>query len=269
MATRIVLASQKGGVGKTTVALNLAVAWAERGKKILLVDLDPQGAVGLSLARDEMALSGIAEALMKKEGLDDVLLETKLPTLTLLPRGRLDPYDVTEYEKVMHVDGVLQEMLSEIGGRFDYILLDAPSGVGMVTRAALRASDFVLVPFQAEALALRSVSQLLRVVERMREEENPDLTLIGILPTMVELSKTPSLDVMGTVWSGFGGVLDTMIPRAEAFAEASQKGIPVGFMAGKRPPEARRFDLLVTELETRIGEVSTGGEDGQPQRELL
>lgn len=269
MALRIVLASQKGGVGKTTVCLNLAVAWAERGKRTLLVDLDPQGAIGLSLARDDLEFGGLAEVLAGSAALEDVIVTTKLSTLSLLPRGRLDPCDVTEYERVMNSPGVLRDLVRDISARFDIVIMDAPSGVGMVTRAALSAANFVLLPFQAESLALRSMSQLLRVVQHVRESENESLSMLGILPTMVELSKGPALDVMGAVWSGFGGVLETMIPRSDVFAQASQLGLPVSFLAGRPTPEARRFDLLANELEARMADATAGGDDEQPQRELL
>jgi len=269
MALCIALASQKGGAGKTTVCLNLAVAWAERGKRTLVIDLDPQGAIGLSLARDELAFSGLAEVLTGAQSLRDAILPTKLPTLSLLPRGRLDPCDVTEYEKMMNEPGVFRDLLRSASSGFDIVLMDSPSGVGMITRAALGSADFVLVPFQAEALTLRSVTQLLRVIDHVRTRENDSLTLLGILPTMVELEKAPALDVMGAVWSGLAGVLETMIPRADVFAQASQLGLPVAFLAGKPTPEARRFGLLANELDARIADFATGGEDEQPQRELL
>jgi len=270
MTRRIVLCSAKGGTGKTTTALHLAVALAERGRRTLLVDLDPQGAVGLSLAKGDTEWQGLADVLLAGAQPSEVIVQTNLPGLQILPRGRIDPVDAAAYELHLYGDTVVREVLDAaiVGGDFDYAVIDLPSGLGPVTRAALAATHFVLVPLQAEPVALRTLGQTLRVIEHVSQNENPDLRLLGILPTMVELGKEPSLNVMGTVWGGFGGVLETTIPRSDIFAQASELGIPVGFMGGPRPPDARRFGMLAEEVESRILEVD-GGQDEQDHRRLV
>lgn len=271
MAIRIAIVSQKGGVGKTTVALNLAVAMAESQRRTLLVDLDPQGAIGLSLARQNSEWAGLAEVLTGQKASGEVVVQTKLPALGILPRGRLDPTEVAEFEKAVHLPGTLEHVLSELDAAYDYILIDAPSGLGMVPRAALAAVDFALVPFQAETLALRSVTQLLQVLEHVRATENPRLKLLGILPTMVRLGKDASMEVMSQVWNNIAGVLETVVPWSETYARASRAGLPVGFLGGLVTPEARRFGMLVGELESRIAQVGGGPGEGyeRPQRDLL
>src|SRR3954468_8664993 len=147
MARRIVLASQKGGVGKTTVALNLAVALAERGHRTLLADLDPQGAIGLSLAKADAELAGLAELLMGMIEPKVAVMATHLPGLSLLPRGRLDPTDVPSYAHELAAHGALDRVLSSVEEGTEITLLDTPSGVGRVTRTALAVADYVLLPF--------------------------------------------------------------------------------------------------------------------------
>jgi chromosome partitioning protein len=271
MSIRIALTSAKGGTGKTTTALNLAVALAEKGHSTLLVDLDPQGGVGLSLGKGDTELIGLAEVLGRQSSLDEALLSTKLSGLALLPRGRLDPIDVPDYEDALQSSTVLQGILNTLDERFRYVLLDTPSGLGKIPRAALAIANFVLLPLQADPLALRSVSQVLRVMAHVREHENPGLELLGILPTMVRLREDASLNVMNALWGGFSGVLETAIPRAEVFASASDKGLPVAFLAGPVSPEARRFELLAAEIDTIVAKRSgvTGEGHDRPQRTLL
>lgn len=271
MAKRIVIASQKGGVGKTTVALHLALALAERGRRTLLVDLDPQGGIGLSLARADAELPGIADRLMNVVTAEEAVVQTHERALSLLPRGRLDPVDVCEFEQALYAPGVLDGLLNEVEDRFDYVILDTPSGLGMITRGALRDAEFVLLPFQATALSLRSIAQALRVVEHVRGGENPRLTLLGILPTMADRDQEPSNEVMVDIWTGFSGVLDTVIPRSDVFAHASHQGLPVGFLGGPPSIEARRFETLAAEVEGLIETMSPSEARNadRPQRKLL
>lgn len=268
MSHRIVLTSSKGGTGKTTTALNLAVAFAERGRNTILVDLDPQGAIGLFLAKEDSDWGGLAEVMIADTAPSEVLLTTSLPTLKILARGRIDPVDTCEYELQLHRGEVLSNTLNQIEENVDYILIDTPSGLGPVTRTALRVGHFALLPLQAEPVAFRTMGQTLRVIDHVREHENPSLQLLGILPTMVQLDNDPSLNVMSAMWSGFGGVLDTVIPRSQIFTEASEIGIPLSFLGGHTRPEARRFTLLSDEIEARINQM-TGVEDDKEHRRLV
>ncbi len=271
MSDRVVVASQKGGVGKTTVCLNLGVALAESGKRTLIVDLDPQGAIGLALARGETEWLGLADHLTGQAGLDQIVVQTKLPALSLLPRGRLNPLDVTTYEAALAQPEGLAPLLNAVERDFEYLILDTPSGLGRITRAALSTCEFVLVPFQAEPLALRSVSQLLLLIDHIQGSDNPCLKMLGFCPTMVELSKEGSLDVMKELWAGFSGVLDTAIPRSDAITLASSEGLPLSHLGGRLWPEARRFTLLAVEIENRIRDLGPeqGEEDERPRRELV
>jgi chromosome partitioning protein len=268
MSHRIVLTSSTGGTGKTTTALNLAVAFAERGRSTLLVDLDPQGAIGLFLDRPDGEWRGLAEVMMADTPPAEVVQSTSLPTLRILPRGRIDPVDTFEYETELYHSGTLARALEAIEDEVEYTLIDTPSGLGPVTRAALAVGHFALLPLQAEPVALRTLAQVLRVVEHVHDHDNPELRLLGILPTMVQLDQDPSLNVMSEVWSGFGGVLDTVIPRSSVFNEANEIGIPLSFLGGRTRPEARRFALLSDEIEARINDM-TGVEDDQEHRRLV
>jgi len=271
MAEIITISSQKGGVGKTTLALNLALTLAEMEHKTLLIDLDPQGGIGLSLKKGDNQLAGFVEYLAAGKTFDEVVVKTRIPSLDILARGRLDPVNAVEYEQHLSSRPALNALLSSISDLYHFIIIDTPAGLGGITRAALVCTDFVLIPFQTESLSLRSISQILRVIEHIREKFNPHIKLLGILPVMVEKNKAASWSVLNEMNLGFHGVFETTIPRSDVFLEAGLKGIPISFLGGKKRPELHHFEMLAYEIKKRIDlyDKKEGVSDEREERQLL
>ncbi len=229
-STRIIaVANQKGGVGKTTTAINLGTAMAAVRKKVLIIDLDPQGnaSTGLGVPRKARSKNSY-QLLIGEEILDDVVCETKIPGLHIVPSGvdlsgaeiELVDMDEREYR--------LAEALAETGDDYDYVLIDCPPALGLLTINALVAAQAILVPLQCEFFALEGVSHLIRTVERVRKAFNPGLELQGIVLTMFDRRNNLSDAVANDVREYFGDkVYETIIPRNVRVSEAPSHGRPV------------------------------------------
>ena len=226
----LAIVSQKGGVGKTTTAVNLAVAFARRGLKTLLVDADPQGAVryGVGLKRGHET-HGFAEFLDGSRSLRDVILATQLPWLRVVLAGAVsDETDHTAYLRRIAETDLLSQLLGAARERCHVVIVDTPPGLGPVARRVLEASQHVIVPLQCEPLALQTTPQILRAIQDV-VITNEDLTLDGVLLTMYEAGNPACDRVAEYVRRHLPGnmVFDTVIPRTSATAEAFAAGQPV------------------------------------------
>lgn len=230
MGTVLAVVSQKGGVGKTTTAINLASALALRGRKTLLMDVDPQGAVrhGIALGED-IAQPGLADVLSGARELQDVVLATPLPWLRVLLAGSVSESGEHEsYGALISGSERLSELFDRARARGYLVVVDTPPGLGPVTRKVLGAADHVLVPLQCEPLALQTTTQILRAV-REASRANPRLTLDGILLTMLEPASELSQRVATYVRDQLPPelVFEVAIPRTYATADAFAAGQPV------------------------------------------
>lgn len=261
----LAVASQKGGVGKTTVALNLAYAMARRGWKTLLVDADPQGAVGLSLQGGTSQSEGLVEMLEGHLPLEVAVRPTRLPELHLLPAGRPSPQRAQRWTEAVGGDRGMSGLLAEAAGTYDVVLVDTASGLHGATLEVLRAVDSLLVPIQAEPLALRSVTQVLEAVGRLREEGS-DVSVVGFVITMLSSRLRVSLSVAQEAWSMLPVelVFEAFVPRDEAFLLASAHGVPLGLLSRRPPPVATVFDRIAAELEPRLELVSEEESEIEP-----
>ena len=267
MKLRLVIASHKGGVGKSTISLNLAVALAKAGYKTALVDTDPQGALNISLKKGNTEYSGLAEVLWKKEPLHKVLLKSKLSGLSLLTKGRLAMKSIPQYEKLVYTSDLLGWVACELEKDHDIVIFDTPAGLGMITRAVLRTGTHVLVPFKVDTMNLRSINQIFQVLEMVQQEENPNLNYLGMVLNMFEKDKDSSFRVAGEVWQEFPLVLETTIPMADIFAKASELGAPLALLGKREHPEAKRFSALAQEVLSLVHPVEE--EDYEEVRPLL
>ena len=229
MARTVAIANQKGGVGKTTTAVNLAAGLALCGKQVLLIDLDPQGNAGSGLGYPSVKVQrGIYEVLAGTAALSDVVLETEVSGLHLIPSGQRLVGAEVELVEVPRREYRLKEALVDMEGRYDFIFIDAPPSLGFLTLNALTAARSVLIPVQCEYYALEGLSHLLSAIRLVQQGLNPTLQIEGVLLTMFDNRLNLSQQVLEETRRFFAErVYRTVIPRNVRLSEAPSFGKPV------------------------------------------
>jgi chromosome partitioning protein len=249
----IALANQKGGVGKTTTAINMSVLLARRGFRVLLVDIDPQGNATSSLGVDKRQLTEtIYHLLIDRVSLDDVLLTEIRPNLDLLPSTPMLAGAEVELVDMPQRAQRLQSALEPIAESYDLIIIDCPPSLGLLTLNALTAADYVVVPIQCEFLALEGLGQLIATVDRVKRQLNPSLDVLGVLMTMYDARTRLSAHVVEEVRRFFPQrIFRTIVPRSIRLAEAPSYGQAIAeYDDASRG--ARAYDAVTSELLARL-----------------
>jgi chromosome partitioning protein len=250
----ISVVNQKGGVGKTTSTINLGAALAGYGRKVLLVDFDPQGALSVGLGISVYQLDKTLFHVLGSDHLpaSDVLVKTDVENLDLLPSNI--ELSAIEMQLVSEVgrEQALQVALKPLMDTYDYIIIDCQPSLGLLTVNALAASDGCIVPLETEYFALRGLALLTQTVEKIKSRINPRLEIIGILPTMYDPRTVHGREVLERVEEAFGDkVFETVIVRTVKFPETTAAGSPITEYAPKSPA-AKAYKRLARELITKF-----------------
>jgi chromosome partitioning protein len=251
----IAMCNQKGGVGKTTSTINLGAALAEYGRKVLLVDLDPQGALSAGLGVPHYELAHTVHNLLvePRVDIDDVLMQTRVENLDLVP-SNID-LSAAEIQLVNEVgrEHSLARALRPVLDRYDYLLVDCQPSLGLLTVNGLACADGVLIPTECEYFSLRGLALLTDTVEKVRDRLNPKLEISGILLTRDDPRTVNSREVMARVVERFGDlVFDTVITRTVRFPETTVAGEPITTWAPKSSG-ALAYRALAREVIDRFG----------------
>jgi chromosome partitioning protein len=249
----LAICNQKGGVGKTTSAINLGAALAEYGRRVLLVDFDPQGAlsIGLGIPAHQMDQTIYNVIIERSISVEEVVVSTSVDNMDLLP-SNID-LSAAEVQLVAEVgrEHTLVRTLRPVIDDYDYILVDCQPSLGLLTVNALAAADGVLIPLECEFFSLRGVALLIDTIEKVRERLNPKLDITGILATMFDPRTLHSREVMNRVVEAFGDIVfDTVINRTVRFPETTVAGEPITKWAPKSAG-AKAYRALAREVIAR------------------
>lgn len=250
MATVISVTNQKGGVGKTTTAVNLAFYIAKAGKKTLLIDFDPQGNATSGLGVDKQSLElTMSDVVMETASLDQVVVETAYKNFYLAPTVPVLANAEVELAQAERRFSRLRSAIESSQMDFDVVIIDSPPSLSLLTVNGLVASKYVLLPVQAEFYALEGLGQLLETMKLIRKGMNPTLDLIGVLPTMMDSRTTLSGQVHEEIKKHFPGkVFESAVPRNIRLAEAPSHGLPIGaydrFSKGARAYKAFAKEVM-------------------------
>lgn len=253
----IAVLNQKGGVGKTTTTVNVAAYLAKAGLSVLVIDLDPQGNATSGLGVDKLILEGtIYNALIDGTAFENVAMTTEIPGLTLIPTNTDLASVEVELAGKEHRETRLRAFLHGLSQKYDYILIDCPPSLGLLTVNALTAATDVLIPVQTEYYAMEGLSQLIQVIQRVQQGLNPTLQILGVVMTMYDSRTSLSEQVKAEVARVFGDlVFQTVIPRNVRLAEAPSHGKPI-MQYDKWSKGARAYKNLAKEMKERINDQS-------------
>jgi chromosome partitioning protein len=265
MAQTIACANQKGGVGKTTTVVNLATYLALAGERVLVVDLDPQGNATSGFGVDRTAVErSVYEAIVGSVALSDLAVQTKVSGVDLVPSSAALAGAEVELTGLEHRERRLARLLDPVARAYDYVLIDCPPSLGLLTVNALTAVQSVLIPIQCEYYALEGLTQLIATVNLVRDHLNPNLEVKGVLLTMYDARTNLSADVAQEVRRHLqGSVFDTIVPRNVRLSEAPSYGLPVALY---RPDSrgALAYQALAAELRARDGRPTMGKGSAEP-----
>ena len=253
MGRVIAIANQKGGVGKTTTAINLAACLAEAGKNVLTIDLDPQGNMTSGLGVDKSELENTVYELMLdecsiKESMTDTVVEGMkvIPSNVNLAGAEIELLGISEKEYI------LKNAVDYIKDDYDFIIIDCPPSLNMLTINAMTTADSVLVPIQCEYYALEGLSQLRHTIDLVQQRLNPNLTIDGVVFTMYDVRTNLSIQVVDSVKANLDAkIYDTLIPRNIRLAEAPSHGLPIN-MYDAKSAGAESYRSLAKEVMERV-----------------
>ena len=249
MGRIIAIANQKGGVGKTTTSINLSACLAEAGQKVLTIDIDPQGNTTSGLGIDKNSIENtIYELILGEAEIEDVIMNTEFENLSIIASNVNLAAAEIELIGINEKEYILKRAVNKIRDQYDFVIIDCPPSLNMLTINAMTTADTVLVPIQCEYYALEGLSQLLHTVNLVKQRLNPDLEMEGVVFTMYDARTNLSLQVVENVKSNLNQTIyKTIIPRNIRLAEAPSHGLPINIYDSKSTG-AESYRLLAEEV---------------------
>lgn len=259
MAKTIAIANQKGGVGKTTTTVNLSASLAFLGKKVLVIDVDPQGNTTSGLGVEKSSKMSIYEVIIDGENIHDAIVNTGIDTLKLCPSNMNLAGAEVELVSVISRENQIKAAIEDIQGEYDYIFFDCPPSLGLLTVNALTAANTILVPIQCEYYALEGLSQLMNTVRIVQKHLNKKLDVEGVVLTMFDARTNLSIQVVEEVKKYFKNkVYRTIIPRNIKLSEAPSHGLPIILYDDKSKGAEAYLQLAKEVIENSEGGYSNG-----------